>query len=138
VKSPGFFRHMAIVIYDSLLLLALLILATAIILPFNKGEAFTSTQFFFPLYLISISFLFYGWFWTHGGQTLGMKTWKIRVQTFDQQPITWGHAFKRFVLAIISWGFIGLGFFWMLIDKKNHTWHDRFSKTALFFEESSL
>jgi uncharacterized RDD family membrane protein YckC len=135
MQSPGFFRHMAIIAYDSLLLLALLFLATAIILPFNNGEAYTSTQYFFPLYLLSVCFLFYGWFWTHGGQTLGMKTWKIKVLTFDGQPMTWWHAFKRFISAIISWLMLGSGFLWKLIDKKNHTWHDHLSQTSLFFEQ---
>ncbi|MCK5120905.1 MAG: RDD family protein [Methylococcales bacterium] len=137
MDSPGFFRHLAIIIYDALLLLAVLFLATAIALPFNNGEAFTNTEYLFPLYLLTISFLFYGWFWTHGGQTLGMKTWKVRIQTLDNQPLTWTDALKRFLLAIISWGLIGLGFLWKLIDKKNYTWHDHLSKTTLFFVENA-
>lgn len=135
--SPGFFRHMAIIAYDALLLLALLFLATAIVLPFNAGEAFTSSQFFFPIYIILISFLYYGWFWTNGGQTLGMKTWKIKIQTLDRQPITWPLAFKRFFLAAVSWSFVGLGFLWKFFDKKQYTWHDHLSKTSLFFEQDN-
>ncbi|HIF55229.1 MAG: RDD family protein [Methylococcales bacterium] len=134
MHSPGFFRHLAIMVYDTFLLLASLFLATGIIVPFNQGEAFTSTQYFFPLYLLSISFLFYGWFWTHGGQTLGMMAWKTKVLTFDRQPITWKQALIRFLTANISWLFFGLGFIWQLVDKQQHTWHDRLSKTALFFE----
>jgi len=133
--SPGFFRHIAIIAYDGLLLLALLFLATALILPFNKGEAFTSSQYFFPIYILLVSYLYYGWFWTHGGQTLGMKTWKITIQTQDQQPITWTLAFKRFILAIVSWCFVGLGFIWKFVDKERLTWHDHLSKTRLFFEQ---
>lgn len=137
MQSPGLFRHLAIIIYDSLLLLALLFLATAIVLPFNSGEAFSSSQYLFPLYLLAICFFFYGWFWTHGGQTLGMKTWKIKVLTIDKQPLNWIQAFKRFCLALVSWLFMGLGFLWKLIDKNNYTWHDHLSKTALFFDESA-
>jgi len=132
--SPGFFRHMAIISYDALLLLALLFLATALLLPFNKGEAFTSSQFFFPIYILTVSFLYYGWFWTHGGQTLGMKTWKVKIRTQDHSPVTWSLAFKRFILAIISWTCVGLGWLWKLIDKKQQTWHDKLSGTSLFFE----
>jgi len=133
--SPGLFRHLAIIAYDGLLLLALLFLATALILPFNNGEAFSSSQYFFPIYILLISYLYYGWFWTHGGQTLGMKTWKVKIQTLDKQPITWLLAFKRFVLAIVSWGFVGLGFLWKFADKNQLTWHDHWSKTSLFFEQ---
>lgn len=134
--SPGFFRHMAVVIYDALLLLATLFLATALVLPFNSGEAFSSSQYFFPLYILFVSFVFYGWFWTHGGQTLGMKTWKIKIKTFDNKPITWLLAFQRFFIAIIFWGFLGFGFLWKLVDKNNYTLHDHLSKTALFFDDS--
>lgn len=137
MRRLGFFRHIAIIIYDLLLLLALLFLATGIALPFNKGEAFSATQYVFPLYLLFISFIFYGWFWTHGGQTLGMKTWKIKIQTFNQQPITWTHAFKRFFMALFSSAFFGIGFLWKLVDKQQYTWHDRYSKTSLFFESAN-
>ena len=137
MDSPGFFRHLAIIIYDALLLLAVLFLATAIALPFNNGEAFTNTEYLFPLYLLTISFLFYGWFWTHGGQTLGMKTWKVKLQTIDRQSITWRIALKRFFLAIISWGTLGLGVLWKLIDKNQQTFHDNFSETGLFFDANS-
>ncbi len=134
MRSCGLFRRLAIIVYDSLLLLALLFLATALILPFNNGEAYASGQYLFPIYLLMVSFVFYGWFWTHGGQTLGMKAWKIKIQTINNQPVTWKHAFKRFLMAIFSWLFCGLGFVWQLIDKRRYTWHDRFSKTGLFLE----
>ena len=138
MKSPGFFRHLAIIIYDGFLLLALLFLATAIVLPFNDGEAFTASQYIFPFYILLISFIFYGWFWTHGGQTLGMKTWKIKVRSFDNKPITWSLALNRFLMAIVSWLLLGTGFLWIFADKKNRTLHDHLSKTALFFEKPPL
>lgn len=131
---PSLFRRTAVIIYDLLLLLALLFLATALLLPFNNGEAFLPNQYFFSIYLLAISFIFYGWFWTHGGQTPGMKAWRIKLQTFNQTPITWKHAYKRFFMAIVSWLFFGLGFLWLLIDKQRYTWYDRFSKTRLFLE----
>jgi len=135
-QQPGFFRYLAIIAYDALLLIALLFLATALLLPLNHGEAFNSSQYFFPLYIICISFIYYGWFWTHGGQTLGMKTWKVRIKTFNNQKITWTLACKRFFLACLSWGALGLGILWVLIDKKHQSWHDKLSKTALFFESN--
>jgi len=38
------------------------------------------------------------------------------------------------MVAILSWGFCGLGFLWILIDKNQRSWHDHLSKTALFFD----
>ncbi len=123
---------MAAIIYDFLLLLAVLFLATALLLPFNAGEAFTSRQILYPLYLLLISFGFYGWFWTHGGQTLGLRAWKLKVLTLDQTPLSWYQAFLRFIAALLSWLVCGLGFIWIIFDKKKYSWHDRLSKTAIF------
>jgi uncharacterized RDD family membrane protein YckC len=131
-SSPSFWRRIAAIVYDFLLLLAVLFLATALLLPFNAGKAFTSDQIFYPIYLAAISFGFYGWFWTHGGQTLGLRAWNIKALTLDQQPISWWQAFLRFVAALLSWSVFGLGFLWIVFDKNKRSWHDHLSKTALF------
>ncbi|MGZ8191298.1 MAG: RDD family protein [Methylococcaceae bacterium] len=131
---PGFLRRLGAIFYDFILLIAVLFLATALLLPFNAGEAFTSSQILYPLYLLAVSFFFYGWFWTHGGQTLGLRTWKIKVLTFNRQTISWQQALVRFLTAIVSWGFFGLGFLWILFDKNKLSWHDHLSQTTLFFD----
>lgn len=130
-SAPGFLRRLAIVVYDLILLIAVLFLATALLLPFNAGVAFTREQIFYPVYLLIVSFIFYGWFWTHGGQTLGLRSWKAKVLTFEQQPITWLQALVRFVTALAS---CGLGLLWVLLDKRQRSWHDYLSKTAVFSE----
>jgi uncharacterized RDD family membrane protein YckC len=130
-SAPSFLCRLAVVVYDLLLLIAILFLATALLLPFNAGEAFTKEQIFYPIYLLTVSFIFYGWFWTHGGQTLGLRAWKVKVLTINQQPISWTQALVRFVTAFTS---CGLGLLWILIDKQRWSWHDHLSKTAVFFD----
>jgi len=134
---PGLFRRLAAIVYDAFLLAAVLFVATAAILPFNAGAAFTAEQFFYPLYLIGVSFLFFAWFWTHGGQTLGMRAWKIKILTYDRDPVSWRQAALRFVSALLSWLFFGLGFWWIVFDKQKRGWHDHASKTAVYFEAHS-
>jgi uncharacterized RDD family membrane protein YckC len=135
LPAPGFLRRLAAQIYDLLLLIAILFLATALILPFTAGEAVSDQQtLIYRIYILVISFFFYGWFWTHGGQTLGLRAWKIKVLTRDQKPINWTQALLRFTTAIPSWGFFGIGFLWILVDKNRRGWHDHLSKTALFFD----
>jgi uncharacterized RDD family membrane protein YckC len=131
MKSPGFFRRLAAIVYDSLLLLAVLFFATLLVLPFNHGEAYDSSQLYFPLYLIGVSFVFYGWFWTHGGQTLGLRAWKMRVVSDNHDPLTWWQAWLRFVGALISWGFVGLGFLYIWVNPERKAFHDRVSKTHI-------
>jgi uncharacterized RDD family membrane protein YckC len=133
-SAPGFFRRIAAQVYDLFLLLALLFLATALLLPFTAGEPISPQQtLIYRIYLSLVSFFFYGWFWTHGGQTLGLRTWKIKVLTHDQKPISWRQALLRFAMASVSLGLFGLGYLWIFIDKNQRSWHDTVSGTALFF-----
>jgi len=122
------------IIYDLFLLLALLSVASAIAMIFNQGNAIEPGQPLYPFYvtcLLIISFCFYGWFWTHGGQTLGMKTWKMKLQQSNAQPITWPLALIRFTAAVISWSAAGLGFLWSLFHPQKRTWHDIASNCVL-------
>jgi uncharacterized RDD family membrane protein YckC len=132
-SAPGFLRRMCAVFYDGLLLLAVLFFATAIALPFNGGQSFTSEQYYFPLYLFGISYCFYVWFWMHGGQTLGLKAWKIRLSNRAGDRLNLREATFRFFAAILSWSCLGLGFVWCLFDRNNLSWHDHLSKTRLRF-----
>ncbi|MFV1993160.1 MAG: RDD family protein, partial [Acidiferrobacterales bacterium] len=88
-------------------------------------------QLAFRVLLLVIAYLFFCWFWTHGGQTLGMRAWKIRLLNLDNGPVTWLAATGRFCLAILSWLLLGLGYFSMLWDPDGLSWHDRLSSTHL-------
>jgi len=125
-------RRLLAISYDCLLLTGLLFVATAALLPFTGGKAIHSGNILFLLYLVFCSYLYFGWQWTHGGQTLGMRAWKIRLMGLDQNNVDWTMASKRFVLALLSWIFLGAGFFWALIDAQGLSFHDRYSGTGLF------
>ena len=149
-QSPaGLLRRLGAIVYDGLLLLGTLLIATALVLPFTGGAAAPSDNLLFPAYLLSVCFLFYGWFWTHGGQTLGMRAWKIRLQQPNGEPVTWRQALLRFVLGslwaplvILSWSVpaldtrmkptisLGIGFGVFLFTLLTG-WHDRYSNTLL-------
>jgi len=116
--------------YDALLLLSALMIATAIALFVTKGASLAHNPFFRTT-LFLICFSFYAWFWLHGGQTLGMRAWKLRLQNKDGRPITIWQALLRFLVAIPSLAFAGLGFLWMLIDKDKMTLYDRFSESVI-------
>jgi len=131
--SPGFFRRLAAQFYDIVLLIAILLVANGILLLFTDSETLKTHTFIHRSYLISVCFLFYSWFWTHGGQTLGLRAWNIKLLTLEQKPISWSQALIRFITAILSWTvFLGLGFVWVIFNKKKLSWHDQLSKTALF------
>jgi uncharacterized RDD family membrane protein YckC len=127
LEYAGLIRRLMAILYDLFLLIALLFIATGIAMAFNHGNAIEPGQTIYPFYvssLLIVSFCFYGWFWTHGGQTLGMKTWKMRLQQDNGHAVTWPLAFIRFITAIVSWSALGLGFFWSLFHPQRRTWHD--------------
>lgn len=121
-------KQLAAMLYDSLLILAVLFLATAIALVLNHGEAIKSNPLF-TVYLLFTVFSFYAWFWHKSGQTLGMRAWKIRiVSEFGGNP-SWGISYLRLMFALLSLLCFGLGYLWRLFWP--YTWHDKLSQTRI-------
>lgn len=121
-------KQLAAMIYDSLLLFALLFFATAIALVFNHGEAIAPNPWF-SIYLLLTVFTFYAWFWHKSGQTLGMRAWKIRIVEETGGNPGWGRSYLRLCCALLSIACLGLGYWWRLF--KPWTWHDRLSGTQI-------
>ena len=119
-------------LYDGCLLAGVMIVA-AIPLPFfqSAADGFTWVRTLIQIYLVLVCFLFFGWFWTHGGQTLGMRAWRLQLRRIDGQNLAWSTAVVRFAGALLSWLALGLGFFWVVLDPQNRTWHDRLSKSIV-------
>ena len=136
-------KRLLAIIYDLFLIMALSMLIASTVSIFNTfimndGNAITDVH---PLYrlhqiiilltIFSTGFLFYVWFWSHGGQTLGMKTWMLRLESDDGSKITPKQAAIRSLAAILSWCVFGLGFLWCFIDKNKRSWHDILSSSHL-------
>lgn len=124
VEPAGLRRRLAALVYDWILLTAILFLATLASLAFRGGEAFPAHDPFYSACLIVTAMAFFGWFWTHGGQTLGMRAWKIRAIGVDAQPLNGKQALIRSLVAILSAAVFGLGFLWMLFDSRRRCWQD--------------
>ena len=129
-QPPGIARRLAAIFYDCLLLFAVLFAATGLLLPF-VGSAIAPDNPLYTTYLLTVAFAYFGWFWTHGGQTLGMRTWKLRVCHAEGGTLNWSLALARYLAAALSWLLLGAGFIWALVDREHLTLHDRLSKTIL-------
>ena len=121
-------RQLAAMIYDSLLIIALLFLAVGIVVALNGGEA-VEPNLAFKIYLVAVVFTFYAWFWRKSGQTLGMRAWRIRIIDASGANPGWGRCYLRLCCALLSWSCFGLGYLWRLF--KPWTWHDRLSNTRI-------
>ncbi len=128
----GLLRRLAAIFYDTLLLLAVLLIVMGLHHQLSGGgDASSKPDLIRSVLLVLVSFGFFAWFWLHGGQTLGMRAWRIRLQNRGGGPISLWQALLRYLAAIVSWAALGLGFIWSLVDKEKLTWHDRFSMSEL-------
>jgi len=131
-------RRFGAIFYDSLLLFAVLYFATIPVVLVNGGRTIPAEDPLYMGYLVFVSFLYFGWFWTHGGQTLGMKAWRICVRSRDGGRVGWKQCFVRFATALASWVPLGLGFLWSVVRSDGNTWHDLASGTKLVVLPRSL
>jgi len=139
LKPAPLWRRLAAMFYDGLLAIALMMVTTgiytaisAILLGAAKykllSESGSTTHD--PLLssvLFVTLFLFFAYFWTKSGQTLGMQVWHIRIQNGDGSSVRWTQALLRFLMAGVSMLILGLGYWWVLFDNSKMSWHDRFS-----------
>ncbi|MDR4513301.1 RDD family protein [Nitrosomonas sp.] len=128
---PGFWRRFVSLLYEFLILLAVIFIASFIFhLIFRDANSF----YFIPLYqfyLLIIMGYYFIWFWTHGGQTLAMQTWKIRVVTVDGNTLDKRKAITRYLIAVIGIMLFGIGILWALIDRDHQFLHDRLAGTRV-------
>lgn len=136
-KPASFFRRLAAIFYDSLLAMAILILSTYALLPFTHGQAITSGNHLYQAYLLTLLFFFYGGFWYWRGQTLGMVAWKIKVISLNHSKIRFWQVLIRFITALLSFLFFGLGFFWILFNRDKRTLFDLLSKTKVINNQNN-
>lgn len=133
----GLARRLAAVIYDGIVLIAVLFFAAipptvaVVSLADFVQEESAAFRLAMGVYLLLVAFAFYGGFWTHGGQTIGMRAWRVRVVRADGGPVRWRDAGIRFTAAILSWIALGAGFWSCLLDRERRSWHDRLSGTRL-------
>ncbi|MGQ9426070.1 RDD family protein [Gilvimarinus sp. F26214L] len=135
-------RRLAAMVYDSLLLLGLSFAYGGIFAVWIPGAMGRRPElgelaiegaalFFFQLGWAALMIGFFLYFWRRGGQTLGMRAWRLRVQTPDGEIISLGQGLLRCIIAPLSLGLFGLGYLWCLLDPRGQTVHDRLSHTEV-------
>lgn len=75
------------------------------------------------------------WYWHHGGQTLAMQTWKIRLATPSGAQPSLTRLALRYVLAWPSVTYLGVGLLWALFDRDRQFLHDRLAGTRVVFSK---
>lgn len=126
---------MASAAYDSLLMLG--VIAALLLLPHMLlGLVFhvTAPRYVLLAHLVLVFAAYFLWYWRHGGQTLAMQTWKIRLVSARGDSPSWPQLLLRFVLTWPSIGFYGAGLLWALFDRERQFLHDRLAGTRIVFK----
>jgi len=142
-STPGLPRRFAAMVYDSLLIMAISILYGAIMTSINvaingtpeTGERITWGMFGVVVFIgwIFIIGLFFCYFWHKSGQTLGMKTWRMKIVNNDDLNCpSYPQCIIRFLCAPISLCLLGAGYWLMYTNAEHQTMHDKISNTRTF------
>ena len=127
----GLIRHLLIMIYDGVVVVALLMLATAFAMLAGAGNHTAMQDPLYTAYLALVWFTYLAWCWHTGGMTLGMRAWHVRITDETGCRPGWRWCAVRFLTSFLSAAVAGLGYFWSLIDTDKRTWHDKASRTRL-------
>ncbi len=131
-ENARLLRRLGAILYDSLLMLAVLMLVTIPFVAIRGGEPVeTGANFGYRIALFVVIYFFFVGYWTRSGRTLGMQSWGLRVEGPEGRPPDLQAATIRFAVAILSWAALGLGCLGQLWDPERLTWHDRASNTRL-------
>jgi uncharacterized RDD family membrane protein YckC len=131
LRPAGLARRLASGLYELLIVLALVFIAT---LPFSYlfGDATQGwKRLLLQAWVLLVTAAYFIGFWTRGGQTLPMKTWRLKLVRADGAAVGWPRALHRYGLALLGLLALGLGFLWALVDRDRQFLHDRLAGTAL-------
>lgn len=106
-------RRFGAIVYDTLLVIAVEIVATLPFVPFMHGKVLVASEagalaYVYRAWQCAVMVVFLGWFWTRKGRTLGMQAWRLRMIRVDRAPIGWRDALLRMLWACVPWapGFV--------------------------------
>lgn len=127
----GLIKRFTCMFYDGVLLIAVLFFASILVaVPFEITQEHPLYPLY-GLYVYGVGFVFYAWCWIHGGQTLGLKTWRLKITMNDGSQVTWKAAFLRYLGSILCWLSVGIGFLWCYTNKDRRAWNDLISNTYI-------
>ncbi len=127
----GVWRRLAASFYDLLLLAAVWMLTTLIVLMLRGGQAVSPGALPYQLLLFIVAAAFYVSCWMRGGQTLGMRAWRIRLEKRSGEAVDMRTGLLRFATGLLTVASCGVGLVWLWVDRDALTWHDRLAGTRV-------
>jgi uncharacterized RDD family membrane protein YckC len=129
-NTPSLARRLACNLYEALLLLALLFIALFPFAAITHALPPTLGATLHWIFLFTLSGFYFTLFWRKG-QTLAMKTWRIRIETHDGMPPSRSQAWLRYTLASLNLLLLGIGWWSAFFKKDGQFLQDQIAKTRL-------
>jgi len=126
----GLLRRLAAMVYDGLLVLALLISTLTLMVVLTNTPV--AGRHVLGILLFE-SFAFFTYFWIFRGQTLGMLAWRLVIVSADGYRITFTQSLLRYLTAVVSLALLGVGYLAMYLDPDRRAWPDRMSDTRVLY-----
>jgi uncharacterized RDD family membrane protein YckC len=101
VQPAPVWRRMVAFAYDALLLAAMWMIAAMAVMVANQLVPIADGRALMRVVMGLVGLAFFGWFWTHGGQTLGMRAWRLRVQQLDGTPVRPTASMLRYMAGLL-------------------------------------
>ena len=121
-------KRIAASIYDLFLLLGVWFVVGSFAVWINGG--IIEAKWIGPFLVLISTWIFYGYFWTHGGKTLGMAVWKFEIYSIDENKINFQKVSIRFFSNVITVLLGGTPLILMYFSKNNLSLSDYLSKTS--------
>jgi uncharacterized RDD family membrane protein YckC len=125
-------RRFASLAYEGILVIPVLFIAAYLFLALTQAARTPLVHALFQLWLVGVLGCYFVFCWGRGGQTLAMKTWRIRVARSDGATLSSREGVARFLLALWSCLLFGAGFWWAFFDRDHQFLHDRLVGSRLF------
>ncbi|MDE2353525.1 MAG: RDD family protein [Betaproteobacteria bacterium] len=122
-------------VYEALIVAGLLMAAGLPFVMLTRYNAHPELRPFYQGYLFVVLGLYFSYFWHRSGQTVPMKTWRLRLVDRAGHPPSWGLAVARYLLAWLGW-LTGASLAWALVDREGRFLHDRLLGLRLVREAS--
>ena len=130
-ETAGLTRRLLSLVYETLLVVAVALVGMFPLVILTNSLDPLLKRPLHQIYLILLAAVYFNWQWTRGGQTLAMRTWRLRLVTAQGAPLTWGQSARRFVFALGGVALCGAGFVWALFDRDRQFLHDRLAGTKI-------
>lgn len=123
MKQSKLWKHLAALTYDIFPILALFLVTSLILVLIRQGEEVQPRTFWMQGILFIEVFLYFTYSWKKGGQTLGMRAWKIAIK--DPHLMSWKQVTMRFFAGMASTILLGFGLWSRAFNPSHSTWMDQ-------------